>query len=410
MPEKEAYTISQERLDQLLEFEITGLAHQDSHPLTLGCVLEMASTNCETTLARLLYEELPVRFAQRVKMIEALPDWQNKTSIAHVREMYVASFKELRQMDPSQPAKFARHIAAIQERHARTHLLVGGFKQYVEVDELGEEQINDWLDRFFALRISTNMLLSHYLEVARANSIVSTSEKMESDGDFIYRTSLDPECEPLKVAEYAAHVVRRLCQMHYGVAPGIVVKDCSSKGFAFVPRYFFYILAELLKNSVRATVEMHLGVGWNADETGRPPMLWREEALPPVHVYVSNDDKGTCCVRVSDEGGGIPVDQLNHVWSYLYTTAEPLDGPLTRESVLDPPELRRVNRAAEERRSSTSSPLAGLGCGMPLCRLYATYLGGSIELQTLPRYGTDVFVYLKQLGGDGTGSKHLPHL
>ena len=34
---------------------------------------------------------------------------------------------------------------------------------------------------------------------------------------------------------------------------------------------------------------------------------------------------------------------------------------------------------------SDRSPLAGLGCGLPLSRLYAEYMGGRIKLQTMPR-------------------------
>merc|ERR1712217_912526 len=145
--------------------------------------------------------------------------------------------------------------------------------------------------------------------------------------------------------------------------------------------------------------------------------MWRKQVKNPseicsedlnaVRVLVCSC-KDYCSIRVSDEGGGIPVAFLEHVWSYLYTTAEPVEFPTSRESVDDPTDLRRLEMSAlnslnsladgdENQNMLMRSPLAGLGCGLPLTRLYAQYLGGEICLHTLPRFGADVFVYLNRL-------------
>jgi len=181
-----------------------------------------------------------------------------------------------------------------------------------------------------------------------------------------------------------------MCVLRYGVAPRIIVTD-QAKPFPFLPRYLFYILSELLKNSVRATVEAHQG--------------FPEASLPDITVLVSGDEEHCCC-RVSDQGGGIPVRSLTKVWSYFYTTAQPIESTVSRTAV-DAPEdmawlLQKQAEAdlgdkEENEQKMLESPLAGLGCGLPLCRLYAEYLGGSIELQTMPKYGTDVFVNLSRL-------------
>lgn len=42
-------------------------------------------------------------------------------------------------------------------------------------------------------------------------------------------------------------------------------------------------------------------------------------------------------------------------------------------------------------------PLLTLYDSLPLARLYATYLGGSLELVSLYGHGTDVFVKLRRL-------------
>jgi len=342
-----------------------------------------------------------VRYAQRIKMLEALPDWDGTRSINHVRQMYVTSFKELRLADPARPEVFREQLRTIKKRHTHTNLLVGGFKAYAQAEELGEAEINEWLDRFFALRVSTNMLISHYLEITSGRREDDRSKEEEVNP---YQSSINPRCHPFRIARHAAEVIGKLCEQWYGCAPEIIVRDEGAQPFPFVPRYLFYILSELLKNSVRATIEQHF-------VNRAYPISTPEEvraSLAPVQVLVCSGSD-VCSIRVSDEGGGIPVDQLGHVWSYLYTTAEPINFPLTRESVDAPTDLRKLEMGMlnsvhsladgdEEQNMLMRSPLAGLGCGLPLSKLYAQYLGGDVKLHTLPCFGTDVFVYLNSLG------------
>lgn len=400
MPGSEV-SVTQGRLDQLLEAEITVMALRESRSLTLKSIMESTGDLCE--MASLLHEELPVRYAHRIKMLESLPRWHEKKSITHVRQMYVTSFKELRLADPRQPEDFRKQLENIKNRHCQTNLLVGGFKKYAEMEEMGEKEINDWLDRFFVLRVSTNMLISQYLEIVRG------PRSIDDNAINPYQSSINPVCDPTLIARHAAQVIGQLCKQWYGSAPEIRVSEVGDRAgfgvepFPFVPRYFFYILSELLKNSVRATVENH--------QQGR---------MAPVDVLVSSGER-VLSVRISDEGGGIPVDRLSHVWSYLYTTAEPLEAPLTRAGVDAPTDLRRLEMSQsiydstgrsmahgnEEQMVLRASPLAGLGCGLPLSRLYAQYLGGEVKLHSLPNFGTDVFVYLNRLG---TSNEGLPEM
>lgn len=385
--------ISEGRLDQLLEAEITTMSMQEARSLSVRDMMDLGQR--PETLAALLNEELPVRYARRISMLEALPEWQGKDSIRHVREMYIKSFKELRfcSAEGMSESGLRLTLAKIKRRHTRTNLLVQSFKEYLQQEQLTETQINDWLDQFFKLRISTNLLISQFLEIAN-----DASQGSEADASFDpYQSFISTKCDPLKIAEHAANVIQDLCHEWYGSAPKIIVTDAGAVPFTFVPRYMFYILSELLKNAVRATVEQHSFTGCSE--------------MVPITLVVCTG-RGVTSVRISDTGGGIPVDRLPRVWSYLYTTAQPQDVPITRESVDAPTRLRHVEMSmqpghslldqdedtSQEHRILLRSPLAGLGCGLPLSRLYAEYLGGRLKLQTLPRYGTDVFVYLNSVG------------
>jgi len=385
--------VSVSRLEQLLEAEITSLALKEAHPLTLQEILDLAAAP-DGQLARLLHEELPIRFAQRIRMLESLPNWRDMPGISVVRNMYVQSFKELRLADPDHQEDFALHLRAIKKRHSHTNLLVNGFRHYSEVDQLPVGDVNEWLDNFFQLRVSTNMLMSHYLQSRGVTPHARETALLDFDPEYDpYKGSIDPQCNPARIARHAAHLVSKLCLLRYGRSPRIEVIDCGATAFSFVPRYLFYIFSELLKNSVRATVEHHSEL----------------EELPEVQVLISGDE-AVCSCRVSDRGGGIAMEDLPKVWSYFYTTAERVDCPVSRGAVDAPADLRWLSKRDHHESHGASpnekeeidamvlaSPMAGLGCGLPLSRLYASFLGGSVELQTLPKYGTDAYIYLNRL-------------
>jgi pyruvate dehydrogenase kinase 2/3/4 len=69
-----------------------------------------------------------------------------------------------------------------------------------------------------------------------------------------------------------------------------------------------YIMLELLKNSMRATMDWH---GVDGD-------------IPPIKVVIADgQDNEDVVIKVSDEGGGIPRSNMKKIWSYLFTTGDP---------------------------------------------------------------------------------------
>ena len=89
-------------------------------------------------------------------------------------------------------------------------------------------------------------------------------------------------------------------------------------------------------------------------------------------------------IKVSDEGGGIKRSEMHKIWSYLYTTAD--------QAILE----NMLRSEAQD--FDTSSPLAGLGYGLPISRNYARYFGGDLNIMSMEGYGTDSFIYLPRLG------------
>lgn len=94
---------------------------------------------------------------------------------------------------------------------------------------------------------------------------------------------------------------------------------------------------------------------------------------------------------MSDEGGGIKRSNMDRIWSYLYTTADPK--VLDRMLGEDNDDLKDFDKA---------SPLAGLGCGLPISRNYARSFDGDLIIMSMEGYGTDSFIYLPRLGNKNT--------
>merc|ERR1739842_199173 len=80
-------------------------------------------------------------------------------------------------------------------------------------------------------------------------------------------------------------------------------------------------------------------------------------------------------IRIADRACGIPFDVGKRVWSYLYSTGS-----------------RSTKKYGEK-----ATSLAGYGVGLGLSRLYARYLGGTLDLVSLPGYGTSVDLFLTRI-------------
>merc|ERR1712048_594182 len=96
-----------------------------------------------------------------------------------------------------------------------------------------------------------------------------------------------------------------------------------------------------------------------------------EDCIPPIKVMI-RQGKSDVTIKIADQAGGSPSGDIEKWFDYMYSTSEmPTIG------------------------SHTGSVMAGFGVGLPLSRLYARFLSGDLEVQTVNGYGTDVYIYLK---------------
>ena len=96
---------------------------------------------------------------------------------------------------------------------------------------------------------------------------------------------------------------------------------------------------EIFKNSMRATMEYHEDA----------------ETIPDIDVHIVKSVEDIV-IKISDRGGGLSRDVMQNVFLYSYTSV-----------------TERVKLSGSDMggTTSTTTPMHGLGYGLPLSRLYA---------------------------------------
>lgn len=356
--------------------ELSWFAQRKMEPLRLEQIIQASSPR---KVANLVCSELPYYFARRVKHIEALQGWRSQPELCKLREIFMESFQELRLTEPlgkgrlslDDLAEFTKVILVIRRRHKAVPALLGEALRKLHLEDVEDvakvNALQGWADTFLVHRISTEMLTSHYVAVIEG----ARGDQSESSSKV---GIVDTKCHPSKICEEAAaQVMASFPDVVIHVQANNCTETQNEIEFSYIPRYLFHVVQELLQNSARASSEARKA---NPDSVGGPP-----------HVIVTVcADRQQVAIRISDEGGGVPFTVHKKIWSYFFSTAD----------------------QAFEDYAYTDSPLSGWGMGLPLGRLYALYLGGSLELMNMPGIGVDAYLFLNRIDVNAISSVYEP--
>ena len=348
-----------------------------------------------------LHRELPIRMAHRVRDLDSIPSASTMPSVLKVREWYARSLAEIMAAESpggsaAAEADFARVLDAVYQRHAAVlyTMAIGVYelreKRRVQMRSAGAssrleaaatasfedaDEIHAFLDSFYMSRIGIRMLIGQYLALREPPEPGHTG--LIAHG-----------CSPAEVIRAAIADARYMCERQHGDSPDVQIHGRLDLTFAYVPTHLHYVLLELIKNSMRATVEHHTPEGGIADSA----------AMPPIRVVIADGEENEdIAIKVSDEGGGIKRSHMPRIWSYLFTTADPhVQRGFLAEDNDSGGEGTSV--AVGGAGGVAGGALAGLGYGLPISRLYARYFGGDLDIKSMEGYGTDAFVHLSRLG------------
>lgn len=352
-------------------------AQYNPSPLSLQQFVEFGRTATEAESFHFLRKEMPVRLSNIMKEINLLPSsLLQMPSVQILQGWYADSFRELvqyegRHPDPETLAEFVQSLVIIQDRCVDVvQTMAQGvleLKDSHHVDKQTETSIQYFLDRFYMSRISMRMLMNQHTLLFEPSAA--------SDPHRV--GIIDTSCNVVSVLSQAYEEASILCEKNYMFAPDIDIhvhnsvddKDGEKKKkkkqkkpslmMVYPPQHLKHILFELLKNSMRATVE------------GNHTL-----SVPSIDVLVAKGKKDVT-IKISDQGGGIPHSVTDRIFRYFYSTAPR-------------PSMKPTEVAA----------FAGYGYGLPLSRLYARYFHGDLILNSYEGYGTDAIIYLRGVASD----------
>jgi hypothetical protein len=346
--------------DAWLDAEIARFAPMSPWPLNMQQVLDMHESHEPGRLAKYLSVEVPVRVAERIRWIEALPGWAEIPELVEVYMWHRTTFYNLR--TTNRKRNFDAFVEVVEEAVTTSEdmpykLAFAMQRLYAERgEEYGNKFGDKWLDKFLLNHIGTNFIMAQFL--------AASSPELVPDS---FAGLIDPHCNVADICWEVADEIVDICGEETNKRPVVKVEPSSADGsdgglteFAFVPGYLKVILMEVLKNSCRAT----------ADKVNTAAQLTK---LPITITVCADEDRVS--IRIKDCAGGIPFEVGEHVWSYFYSTTK-----------------KEGTEYAE-----CATELAGFGVGLPLSRLFAKYLGGSLRLVSLPGYGTSVHIDLHRV-------------
>jgi len=332
-----------------------------------------------------LRKEIPVRLSNIMKEFESLPDvLSSEPAVKEILSQYGQSFKEMLQFenaenDPETHLRFTETITNIKQRHQDTvprmadalHSLREKGSLHVNKRDKLNKKVHYFLDRLYTMRISVQMLISHHKRF------------FCSPGDPNYypckQGTIEPKCDPAAIAQEAFENAQLVCEQIYMDSPKVNIKvhnmvtNTDEVDFVYIPGHLYHMFFEIFKNSMRATMEYHEDA----------------EKVPDIDVLIAKSHHDIT-IKISDQGGGINKKTVENVFLYLYTSAT------------------RVKLGGGDMGGTTSNstPMHGLGYGLPLSKLYAEYFGGDIKIASVDGHGTDAYIYLKALETDA--KENLP--
>ncbi|KAG2217569.1 hypothetical protein INT45_004922 [Circinella minor] len=316
--------------------------------------------------------ELPVRLARRVRAFQTLPFIVGTNPyIKEIYKLYYESFESLEPFShdrtPNDDIEYSENLKDLVDRHAdNIPTLARGFlecKQYMHAQDVAA-----FLDDMIHARIGIRLIAEQMIALVRQEQTGDTT-------DNSYIGIIDTQLNPAQLVKQCSDFVAELCEFNYGASPETIMDGHTDATFTYIPVHLEYILTELLKNAQRATVEFAKKRGLSQP--------------PPIQITISHGQEDIS-IRIRDQGGGVAEDDLNQVFEYSYTT-------VAKASEDEDPSNIFTGIAEMAMQSGIGGPLAGLGFGLPLARMYARYFGGSFTLVSMNGYGCDVFLKLKHI-------------
>ncbi|KAF5100315.1 hypothetical protein D0Z03_000836 [Geotrichum reessii] len=371
-------------------------------------------------------QELPTRLAHRIRDMQELPfGVVSNAHLCRVYEMYYTAFNKFRKFPRIRTLEDNDRFCLLLNQLLNEHLsiipnLVIGAIECSMYQSIDSNQLDEFMSSILRSRISRRVIAEQHLSLT-ANYKNGTYNDGSSKDDPNYIGAVFLHCNAKQAVEESAAQATKLIQQVYpdAVMPEIIIEGLTDTTFLYMKSHLDYILGEILRNSIEATVRHHQKT--NSSTSSPLP--------PPILVSITNTAK-TILIRVSDQGGGIPSDILPDLWSFskgprsqyrldnfkqvpTYAgISEEIASSSSSSSISQATDYRGFEQFLHQAPTATTTttglsslaslssrpPDLKLGMGLPLSRVYADYWDGHLDLHSLEGYGVDVFLRISRLG------------
>lgn len=329
--------------------EIKRLAMFKPTPIRIDYLVNYVNDyNKKDTILNMAYfmqKEMPVRLAHRVVQLNSMPnEMANDIIIKNINELYQESLfriKDMKISNFSDAMKLSNVLDDIKKNHKDVAYDISISLQYLKENmEKKPFNIDDFLNRFYNSRIGIRTLIGNYTSICNEkNGIV------------------DNECNPYKIIKKCIDDCKELSMINYAYSPNVSLIGNSEYTFPYISAHLYYIVSELLKNSMTAIIKNST----------------TDYLKDPITIMIS-EGEDDIIIKISDKGKGFKRSEINNIFKYSYTT-----------SSLSHSELK-------------SFSMSGYGHGLPLARLYAKYFNGDLQIIPYYGFGTDAIVYINKIG------------
>ncbi|KAL2873247.1 putative protein kinase [Colletotrichum sp. CLE4] len=399
---------------------------REARPISLRQLMVFGRSLTESRLlssANYVRTELPTRIAHRIRDMQQLPYVVvTNPHIKEVYELYNNAFdtfrkiKEIKTLEDNE--KFCQIISGMLKAHLTVipKLSMGILESRGSMDA---KDLDKFMNTVLRSRISRRVIAEQHLALTETyhSPWFSPGAKL-SESEFIGEVFI--KCIAKDVIERCTRAVQSLARSTYGhdvQVPEIKVEGHLESSFPYILSHLEYIIGELLRNSVQAVIERRQRSSKDSnhktkDADDKPP--------PPIEVTICEAQQHVI-IRISDQGGGIPREELPYLWSFskgpqsqrrLENLGRVPKLAATMQELHVSDELGRADMKTPNNHSHSHSHTHGnslasmtsrppdlrLGMGLPLSRVYAEYWAGSLELHSLEGYGVDAFLQISKLG------------
>lgn len=412
-------------------------AKKPPHPVTLR---HLANFGRKVTPDKLLASanfvrtEIPIRLSLKIQELQNLPYYiTNNYHINQVYQTYYHCFNAFRKVKKvetlEENQKFCEFVTNILDDHliVLPHLMMGALEVSI-MQSMSPNELNEFMSSMLRSRISRRVIMNQHISMSKtfAESQYSPPDEMTKPPDYIGEAF--QYCSPHNHLKMSYDLIIKFLQSLYPELkmPDLVITGDDIK-FQFLTNHLNYIFTEILRNSLKSTIEHFI-----KQNKGNPG--YTQLKPPPVRVDITSNKYETA-FKFSDQGGGIPFESIDSVWSFGKTpelakiylknfndlpglnlpsrlpivekyfqsnTTNETDKPEQLTGVLG--DIGQMELSSEANDRSMLTSLASrpfeykLGISLPMCKVYTEYWNGVLDVSSVEGYGSDVYLRLQKLG------------